>query len=169
MAARMAARMSAHLLLAAALCGAAGGVWAHRFHAGLSDITHNDKTGSVEIVHTYMAHDVDALLAGLAMRQIDLTQPEDEALLRKYVEERFYLLGKDKARLPLKWVGITVSVESVVIYQELESAPLASIAQVHDEVLMDFMPRQANTVSITRDGATVSLTFDSTTPQRTLR
>ena len=162
-------QLFARLLLAAALCGAATGAWAHRFHAGLADIAHNQKTGSVEIVHTYMAHDVDALLAGLAKRQVDLTQPEDEALLRKYVEERFYLLGKDKGRLPLKWVGITVSVESVVVYQELEASPLDRIAQIHDEVLMDFMPRQANTVSITRDGVTASLMFDSTTPRRTLR
>ena len=34
---------------------------------------------------------------------------------------------------------------------------------------MDFMPRQANTVSITRDGVTASLMFDSTTPRRTLK
>ena len=162
-------KLFARLLLAAALCGAAGGAVAHRFHAGLADIAWNQKTGSVEIVHTYMAHDVDALLAGLARRQIDLTQPEDEALLRKYVQERFYLLGKDKARLPLKWIGISVSVESVVIYQELEGTSLDKIAQVHDEVLMDFLPRQANTVNVTRDGVTSSMTFDSATPQRTLK
>jgi hypothetical protein len=162
-------RLFPRLLLAAALCGAAQSGWAHRFHAGIADIAHNAQTGSVEIVHTYMAHDVDALLAAAAGRQVDLTKPEDEALLRKYVEQRFYLLGKDKARLPLKWIGITVSVESVIIYQELEATPLERIAQVHDEVLMDFMPRQANTVNITRDGATVSLAFDSTTPERRLR
>ncbi len=159
----------AHLLLAVALCCAAQSGWAHRFHAGIADIAHNEQTGSVEIVHTYMAHDIDALLASAAGRQIDLTKPEDEALLRQYVEQRFYLLDKDKARLPLKWIGITVSVESVIIYQELEGTPLANIAQVHDEVLMDFMPRQANTVNVTRDGATVSLAFDSSTPQRRLK
>jgi hypothetical protein len=162
-------KLFAHLMLAAALCGAAASSWAHRFHAGIADIAHNAQTGSVEIVHTYMAHDVDALLAAAAGRQVDLTKPEDEALLRQYVEQRFYLLGKDKARLPLKWIGITVSVESVIIYQELEATPLERIVQVHDEVLMDFMPRQANTVNITRDGATVSLAFDSTTPERRLK
>ena len=162
-------RFAATLMLAAALCGAAAPASAHRFHAGLADIVFNQQTGSIEVVHTYMAHDIDALLAAQAGRQIDLTKPEDEALLRKYVEERFYLLGQDKARLPLKWVGVTVSVESVVIYRELAATPLASIAQVHDEVLMDFMPRQANTVNVTRDGATVSLAFDSTTAQRRLK
>ena len=162
-------RRALALVLAAVLCGGAAPASAHRFHAGLADIVFNQQTGSVEVVHTYMAHDIDALLAAQAGRQIDLTKPEDEALLRKYVEERFYLLGQDKARLPLKWVGLTVSVESVVIYRELAATPLASIAQVHDEVLMDFMPRQANTVNVTRDGVTVSLAFDSATAQRRLK
>ncbi len=162
-------RLAARLLLAAALCGAGLPALAHRFHAGIADIAFNQKTGSVEVVQTYMAHDIDALLATQAGRQIDLTRPEDEALLRKYVEERFYLLGKDRVRLPLTWVGMTVSVESVVIYRELAATPLASIIQVHDEVLMDFMPRQANTVNVTRDGATVSLAFDATTPERRLK
>lgn len=162
-------RYAVRLLLAGALLGAGQSAFAHRFHAGIADITFNAQTGSVEVVHTYMAHDIDALLAAQAGRQVDLTKPEDEALLRKYVEERFYLLGKDKARLPLAWVGVTVSVESVVIYRELAATPLASVVQVHDEVLMDFMPRQANTVNVTRDGATVSLAFDSTTPERRLK
>lgn len=161
------------LLLAGALCGALFGVVpgaaAHRFHAGIADIAFNPKTGSVEIVHTYMAHDIDALLATQARRQVDLTAPEDEALLRKYVEERFYLLDADQARLPVKWIGITVSVESVTIYQELEATPLARIAQVHDAVLMDFMARQSNTVNVTRDGATVSLSFDEKTALRRLK
>lgn len=157
------------LMLAALLSGAAVSGWAHRFHAGIADVAFNQKTGSVEIVHTYMAHDIDALLATAAGRPVDLAKPEDEALLRKYVEGRFYLVGKDKARLPLKWIGVTVSVESVVIYQELAATPMEGIAHVRNAVLMDFMPRQANTVNLTRDGATTSLTFDEKTTERRLK
>jgi hypothetical protein len=166
---RGAARLALRLLLAASLCAPAMPLWAHRFHAGIADIAYNQKTGSVEIVHTYMAHDIEALLATLAGRQVDLSKPEEEALLRKYIEARFYLLDKDKKPLAAKWIGIAVSVETVVIYRELEATPLTSIAQVHDEVLMDLMPRQANTVNVTRDGATVSLAFDSTTTERRLK
>ena len=162
-------RLGARLLLAAALCGAGASASAHRFHAGLADIVFNQQSGSVEVVHTYMAHDLDALLAAQEGRPIDLTKPEAEALLRKYVEARFYLLDQNQARLPLQWVGITVGIDTVIIYRELPATPLASIARVHDEVLMDVMPRQANTVNITRDGATVSLAFDSTTAQRRLK
>jgi hypothetical protein len=162
-------RVLLRLMLAALLCGAALPVWAHRFHAGIADIAYNGKTGSVEVVQTYMAHDIDALLVTAAGRPVDLTRPDDEALLRQYIEARFYLLDQNQARLPLKWIGITVSVESVVIYRELEATPLAKVARVHDQVLVDFMPRQANTVNLTRDGATVSLAFDSATAERRVR
>ena len=162
-------RLAIRLMLACALSGAAGSGWAHRFQAGIADIAFNQKTGSVEIVHTYMTHDIDALLATAAGRQVDLGKPEDEALLRKYIDERFYLVGKDKSRLPLKWVGTTVGAESVVIYQELESTSLEQIAQMHNAVLTDFLPRQANTVNITREGVTTSLVFDSTTLERRLK
>ncbi len=161
--------LTARLLLAALLCAGSSSALAHRFHAGLADIAFNDKTGNVEIVHTYMAHDIEALVATIAQRQVDLTQPEDEALLRTYIEQRFYIVGQDGARLPLKWVGMTVSVESIVIYQELAATPLARLAQVHDAVLVDFLPRQANTVNLTREGATVSLTFDEKTRERRIK
>lgn len=163
------AGMVRRLLLAALLCGVAASGWAHRFHAGIADLAFNPKTGAVEIVHTYMAHDIDALLATTAGRPVDLAKPEDEALLRKYVEDRFYLLDKNKARLPLTWVGVTVSVDSVVIYQELAATPLEQIAHLHNAVLMDAMARQANTVNVTRDGVTTSLAFDSKTTERRLR
>ncbi len=162
-------RLAIRLMLACALSGAAASGWGHRFHAGIADIAFNQQTGSVEIVHTYMTHDIDALLATAAGRQVDLGKPEDEALLRKYIDERFYLVGKDKSRLPLKWVGATVGAESVVIYQELESTSLEQIAQMHNAVLTDFLPRQANTVNITREGVTTSLVFDSKTLERRLK
>ena len=100
---------------------------------------------------------------------VDLAQPEDEALLRAYAEEKVYVLGKDGKRLPLRWVGMTVSVENVVIYQELEQATLKNIARVRDEMLVDFLPRQVNTVNIRRGPRVVSLAFDRKNPERAMK
>jgi hypothetical protein len=86
-------------LIAAALLLGSAAAFAHRFHAGITDISFNARTGNTEIVHTYMAHDVEALLANLYGRQFDLNDPDDQDVLRKYVEP-FWLLGQDKARLP---------------------------------------------------------------------
>ena len=147
------------LLVAAALVCISAAAQAHRYHAGITDMSFNARTGSTEIVHTYMLHDVEALLANLYQRQFDLQDPEDEAILRKYVEQRFYLLAPDKSRLPLRWVGLTVDTQSVIIYQEVEGASFDKIGAIHDEVLIDFLPDQVNTVNIAPGGVVRSLTF----------
>lgn len=157
------------LAMAALLACASGAALAHRFHAGIAEIAFNQQSGSVEVVHTYMAHDIEALIARLAGRQVDLTSGDDEALLRKYIDERFYLLDRAGKRLPLKWLGINARVDSVVVYQELENTPLSSVAAVHDAVLTDLLPRQANTVNVRAAGATRSLVFDAKNVERPLR
>lgn len=150
-------------LCAAALLVVSAAADAHRFHMGITEVAFNPRTRSTEIVHTYMAHDVEALLMNLYGRQFDLGDPEDQAVLRKYVEGRFFLIGKvgsqDNARLPVRWVGMTADSQSVVIYQELENAPLSKTTAIHQGVLIDFLPDQVNTVNLNDAGAIRSLTF----------
>jgi hypothetical protein len=157
------------LALAALLCGACATAQAHRFHAGIADLSFNAQNASIEVVHTYMAHDVEALLAGLAGRPVDLTRPEDEALLRSYLERHFYLLDTDGKRLALAWVGMTASVDSVVVYQERQGTALDQVARVHNAVLFDVLPRQANTVNLRAEGQVRSLAFDAKTVERRIR
>ena len=141
-------RLLLRLAVLAALCGGSSAALAHRFHTGITDLSHNERTGSVEVVHTLMAHDIDALLALRGKRPVDVAEADGEAMLRAYIDEHFYLLGADGKRLPLKWVGLRAGVESVVVYQELEQAPLASVARVHNDILADFLPNQSNTVNV---------------------
>jgi hypothetical protein len=155
--------------LAAALVLASVPAFAHRFHAGITDVAYNERTGSTEVVHTLMAHDVEALLMELYQRPFDLALPEDEAVLRKYIEKRFYLLASDKSRLPLRWVGMQLNPESVIIYQEAEKTPLASAVAIHDDLLSDFIPEQANTVNVTENGVLRTLSFDRSKVEQGLR
>jgi hypothetical protein len=135
--------------------------WAHSFHAGLSDISYNAKTKSTEVVHTLMTHDVEALLVALYGRQFDLTDADDQAVLRKYIDKQFWLTGQDGKRVPLNWVGITVDTDSVVVFQEAPQTPTASVAAIHNAVLSDFLPDQQNTVNFTADGPLRTFVFDS--------
>jgi len=144
-------------------------VQAHQFHIGFVDLSFNARTGSIEVVHTYHTDDVDALLANLYQRQFDLTTPEDEAVLRKYVEKQFWLAGADGKRLPLRWVGVTVGPENVVVYQEVENTPLAQAKLLHDDVLSDFLADQVNTINITgSDKAVRTLSFSHQAPEQAL-
>jgi CHAT domain-containing protein len=147
-------------LLAAALACCCLAAQAHLFHMGITDVSFNPKTGNTEIVHTYMAHDVEALLSNLYQRQFDLAQPEDEAILRKYVEKQFWVQAADKRRLPVRWLGLTTDADNVVIYQEIENTPLSTVALIHDEVLIDFLSEQSNTLNVHDKGMIRTLTFD---------
>jgi len=154
-------RFLARCAVAAALAGACALAPAHRFHAGITDISFNERSGSTEIVHTYMAHDVEALLTNLYQRQFDLSDPDDQAVLRKYVEKQFWLADKDKRRLPLNWVGMTVDAESVTVFQEVPQTPVAKVEIIHDEVLTDFLPDQMNTVNLTVAGGIRTFGFSA--------
>jgi len=132
---------------------------AHRFHTSITDISYNARTKSTEVVHTYMAHDIEALLTNLYQRQFDLSDPEDQEVLRKYIEQRFAIKGADNKPLSLRWVGMTIDAQSVVVFQEAEQTPLSQAAVIRQGVLIDFLPDQVNTVNLNEAGTVRSLTF----------
>ena len=159
------ARCAALALLCAVLAAPA---WAHRFHVGIAEVSFNARSGSLEVVHTYMAHDVEALLSNLYQRQFDMGDPDDQAVFRQYLERQFWINGATK-RVPLKWLGMTADTENVTVYQEAPGTPLGQAASIHNAVLSDFLPDQVNTVNI-KDGANArTLMFDRAHPERPLR
>ena len=119
---------------------------------GIADISYNAASGSTEVVHTYTGHDVEALLTNLYQRQFDLGQEDSEAALRRYVEKQFYLVGPDGKRLRLNWVGMKVNADNVVIFQEIEHTRLAPATRIHNQLLIDFLPSQRNTLNVQDSG-----------------
>ena len=142
--------------------------WAHDFHAGIAEVSFNARTGSTEVVHTYMSHDVEALLSNLYQRQFDMGDPDDQAVFRTYLERQFWIMGTGK-RLPLKWVGMTADTENVTVYQEAPATPLAQATIIHDDVMSDFLADQVNTVNVKENGSTHTLTFDRAHPEQPIR
>ena len=131
---------------------------AHRFHAGITDISMNPNTGNTEIIHTFMTHDVEALLENLYQRQFDLSDPEDIQVFQRYLEKQFLIVSKEQS-LPLKWIGLKVDPNAVIIFQEIEKQFLPEQIVVRQAVLTDFLADQVNTVNITKNGSIQSLTF----------
>jgi hypothetical protein len=140
---------AARLCLAAGLAAAAfgGTASAHNYHMGLADIGYNAATGNTEIVHTYTAHDLEALLTNLYGRQFDMGMEEDQQVLRRYLEQRF-TITVDGRRLPLQWVGIKADADVLTIFQQIENTAVPSGAVLQDGVLVDFIATQINTVNV---------------------
>ncbi|WP_338766431.1 DUF6702 family protein [Massilia sp. METH4] len=153
-------------LSAALLCGAAT---AHNYHMGLADIGYNAATGNTEIVHTYTAHDVEALLANLYGRQFDLGAEEDQEALRRYLDKRFVLTVDGRA-LPLQWVGVKASADTVTVFQEVPGTALPAGAVLKNGVLTDFLAAQINTVNVggSAGRAAATLTFTASQAEQRL-
>jgi hypothetical protein len=162
---KLRAAVGAGLLACAVLAAPA---WAHRFHVGIAEVSFNERTGSLEVVHTYMAHDVEALLANLYQRRFDMGEPDDQAVFRQYVERQFWINGA-AGRLPLTWVGMTADSENITVFQEAPATPLAKAVSIHNAVMSDFLEDQVNTVNVKDGTAARTLTFDRARPDQPLR
>jgi len=147
--------------LALLAAGAAPLAPAHRFHAGIADISHNERSGSTEVVHTYMAHDFEALLMNVYQRQFDMADPDDQAVVRKYIDRQFWLADKDGKRIALKWIGASVDVDSLTVFQEAVQTPIDKVETIHNAVLVDFLPDQVNTVNFTAGGSLRTFGFNA--------
>jgi hypothetical protein len=154
------------VLAAALLSGAAA---AHNYHMGLADIGYNADTGNTEIVHTYTAHDVEALLTKLHGRQFDLGLAADQEALRRYLDKRFVLTANGR-RVPLQWVGIKASADTITVYQQVDRAALPAGTVLKNGVLTDFLPGQINTVNIggSAGRAAATLTFTAAKDEQRL-
>jgi hypothetical protein len=146
------------MLLALALC--AGAAHGHNYHMGMADIGFNAATGHTEVIHTYTAHDIEALLANLYGRHFDLGLEEDQDVLRQYVEGRFTISAAGR-RLPLQWVGIKAAADTITIFQQIENSAVPPGAVITDGILTDFIPAQINTVNVGANAgrAATTLTF----------
>ena len=160
--------MTLRATLLAAVLACAAPAWAHSFHAGIAEISFNERTGSTEVVHTSMSHDVEALLSNLYQRQFDMGEPEDQAVFRQYLERQFWISGA-QGRLPLKWVGMSADTENITVYQEAPATPLAQASSIHNAVMSDFLADQINTVNIKEGASARTLSFDRAHPDHPFR
>jgi hypothetical protein len=148
--------------LLAGLCLSLG-VSAHRMPLGMTTVTYNPNTDSVEIVHRLHRHDAEqAMQQVIAEPGVDLMEVSVQARLALYVEAHFKIArvadGKPGKALALELVGGELDGDYVLVYQELPGQLPLEIA-VRDDILRDLFPEQVNRVNVTTDAGTKSLVF----------
>ncbi len=157
------------LVPAGALAGllAASTASAHTFFEGLVSVDVNPRSKHVEIVHSYTAHDLTALLMEQTQLAINLEHPEHEALLRDYIEQHFVLRANGK-KLELAWVGIRLTPQTIEIYQELSAPPSLASIEVQNDVLRSALQQQINRVNFSQGECRGSVVFDRDSAKRQL-
>lgn len=121
---------------------------AHRFHVGITDISMNAKTGNTEIIHSFMTHDIEALLDNLYQRPFDLSDADDLEIFQRYFNQHFSIRSADNTPYTIKWIGAQVTPQKFTIFQEIEKTPLSQGSIIRATALTDFLADQVNTLNV---------------------
>ncbi|WP_226704141.1 DUF6702 family protein [Microbulbifer elongatus] len=129
---------------------------AHRYHFGLTELSVNERTQSLEIAHRFFVADVERALSLSAGKEMQDAQKQMEL----YVNQHFQMRSKAGEVITPKWVGVESDVHDVWIYQEI---PLAKVQgesfMVRQSMLMEIERDQVNTLNLTRGGDTQTFTL----------
>ncbi|MBC2607836.1 DUF6702 family protein [Pelagicoccus albus] len=148
------------IVLAALAWLSASDLLAHRKPEAFTSITRNENSGTVEIVHTLHAHDVEPIIDRILNdKGQSLETLEGRARMAIYVEKRFGIreATTDKP-LSLTLVGAEVSGEHLYVYQEYEGY-LPDSFSIRSDILRDVYSKQSNLVSIKTETIRLTLFF----------
>ena len=147
------------VVLAVALCAATSSAYAHRLHAGLTDISINEVTGELEVVHRLFTHDLYPAIGFNAIDDTELYQTR-EGLLRlgAYAAARFSMRIEGEGPMPLRFVGAEPDGEFTFFYFVGEAPEPGRSVIIDNRLLVDFLPSQSNLTNVRRGEDVQSLT-----------
>ncbi|WP_445364137.1 DUF6702 family protein [Microbulbifer sp. ANSA003] len=129
---------------------------AHRYHFGLTDLSVNERTQTLEVSHRFFVADIEKALSISASKELNEAQKQMES----YVNSRFQISQENGELLKLNWVGVESDVHDIWIYQEI---PLVDISSkklsVKQSMLMEIEQDQVNTINVNRGKKTQSYTL----------
>lgn len=131
---------------------------AHKYFFGLTDLSVNPKTQSLEIIHQFTAHDVENAIAELTQERFSPEHINYELYIQQYFEKNFTISRLDK-KIALHWVGLEIVNGNMYVYQEAPFKNFLSGIVVKNELLVDTYTKQVNTVNYQDNKVQGSLTF----------
>jgi len=134
---------------------------AHTFFVGSTEILVNEHTKSVEVIHRFTSHDLEALLSDKHQVRVDADSQEYVKMVRDYVMAGFSLSDKTGNKLPLVLVGIEAGINETFIYQEVEGVTNIEGVIVAHRLMTDYFPNQKNRVNYESKAVKGSLLFDN--------
>ncbi|MDV6315863.1 DUF6702 family protein [Idiomarina sp. HP20-50] len=132
-------------------------VSAHRYFFGLTEISANENTGAVEIVHQYTLHDLQQALKKRFDKDFRLDQGNAEKKIRQWVNENFKLTSAQGKDITPNWVGFEADFQKIWIYQEVPKRDNLCEWEVSNTLLMDSFSAQVNTINVVDDYGNRSL------------
>lgn len=136
-------------------------VIAHTFFVGSTEISVNNNTNSIEVVHRFTSHDVQNMITDLNQQRVETDSKEYFKMVQNYVESGFTLRKPNGEALPLVLVGVEPGINETFIYQEVLGVTNIENMIVFHQLLTDYFPNQKNRVNYQSDKIKGSLLFDN--------
>lgn len=139
---------------------------AHQQKTAISILSHNARTGMLEVVHRVPLHDAEHALKrrGIAAPDIIGDIPSRREFVR-YVAERFTVTHEGEP-VAFTLLGSEIDGGSLVIYQEAPSPGPGARLMVRSLILTDVWARQENRVNIGSGTEVATLVFRAGDPAR---
>ena len=123
----------------------------HPFHVSVCEIDHNPDIKLLQITHRIFIDDLEEGINLANAGSYELYEPENpdqiDKLISEYVQERFsvYVDGKKQE---MNYLGHETDTEAVWCYIEIEKIKKFKSIEVHNTILMEVFPDQANIIHI---------------------
>ncbi|XPF92690.1 DUF6702 family protein [Colwellia sp. RE-S-Sl-9] len=138
--------------------GVAATAAAHSYFFGITDLTLNESSKKIEIIHQFTAHDFENAISELKQINFSPEHKQYEAFIQEYVEKHFTLSFANQ-ELKLNFIGIEVKRGNIFIYQEVGFKNYLPGLLVKNDLLVNTYPKQINTLNFQDSTIEGSLTF----------
>ena len=140
------------LSVLALICLSYQGLWAHKFHASLTEIEYKKENRSFQIVLRLFPDDLELAVNKMVGEKLKFeNNPQTNTLVMKYIQSKFLIQDNAKNEMPYKWVGIEWEVDVVWVYLEMNNMSNLQGFKVNQHVFIDLYSNQVNTVNFKND------------------
>lgn len=134
---------------------------AHRQKITISTVSHNERTGMLEVVHQVPIHDAEHALRQLGERTPDIIgKLESRRAFARYVAEQFSVVHGSEA-IVLTLLGTQVEGGNLLVLQEAASPGRGAPLMVRSQILSAMFARQENRVNLGSGTSVDTLVFQN--------
>lgn len=152
--------MRRRLFIGLVLLGTLQPALAHRVPGTSSTIDWNPRSGLSEITHRLHVHDAQTGVERVHdVGPLSVADPEHQARIALYVEERFEIESADGTPIALKTLGAELVGDYLLVYQE-SATRLRGPIRIRNDILRDALPVQVNEVFIRTGNGVRTLRFE---------
>jgi hypothetical protein len=136
----------------------------HPFYVSVTDISHNQKTKSLEISSKIFFDDLESDIEKENNLRIDILKPQNKELINdliaKYLKKHIQIKVNGKIT-SLKYLGYEIQEEAIWCYLEANNINKVNLIEVDNNVLYNLHKEQINMLNVIINGKRQSIKLDN--------